>query len=85
MTTNNELNRMIMNVEKAITKVVNSINLLPNVCSGKQKDLDPDTGLRKDFLQLSRRKSLFIKISTKLEKQHLENTIKQRKEQLNEI
>ena len=85
MATNNELNRMMMNVEKAIGIVVNSINMLPNLCSGKQKDIDPDTGLRKDFLQLSRRKSLLIEISTKLQKQHLDNTIEQQKEKLNEI
>jgi hypothetical protein len=79
MATNNELNRMMMNVEKTIRIVVNSINMLPNLVSGKRKDLDPDTGLRKDFLQLSKRKSLLIEISTKLQKQHLENTTNERK------
>jgi hypothetical protein len=80
MANNKELERMINNVEKAITKVNTSIMMLSSPFEGKRNDRDPDTGLSKTFLKLKRRQSLLIEISTKLQKQHLDNTIKQRKE-----
>lgn len=72
MASNNELNRMIYHVEGAISRINNSLLMLPSLFHGKREDLDPDTGLRKDFLQLKRRQSLLIEISTNLAKQQLE-------------
>jgi len=79
MTTNKELERMINNVEKAITKVNTSINMLPSPFDGNGGDRDPDTGLSKSFLKLKRRQSLLIEISTKLQKQHLNNQLDERR------
>lgn len=80
MASNKEIERMIYNVEKAITKTMNSIHMLDKPFDGIMTDRDPDTGLSKTYLKLKHRHSLLIKISTKLQKQHLDNTIKQRKE-----
>lgn len=78
MATNKEIDRMQMVVELAIERVRLQINMLPAVFSGSRNELDPDTGLRKDFLQLRKCQSRLIEISTNLTKQHLENYQKER-------
>jgi len=79
MANNKELERMINNVEKAITKVNTSIMMLSSPFDGKRNDRDPDTGLSKTFLKLRKRQSLLIEISTKLQKQHLDNQLNERR------
>lgn len=79
MASNPELERMIDNLEKAIGNVRFQINMLPSICSGSKEDLDPDTGLRKDFLQLKTRQSKLIEVSSKLQLQHCDNYQKERK------
>jgi len=79
MATNKELERMINNVEKAITKVNTSIHMLPSPFDGNGDDRDRDTGLSKSFLKLKREHSLLIEISTKLQKQHCDNQLNERR------
>lgn len=71
MATNKELERMINNVEKAIGRVRNRINMIPSL-------LDGHGNLREDFLQLRSLQSKLIEISTNLQKRHLENYQKER-------
>jgi len=78
MASNPELDRMQMTIELAIERIRLRINMLPTVFSGSKDEIDPDTGLRKDFLQLRKRQSLLIEVSTNLTKQHLENYQKNR-------
>ena len=73
MATNKELQRMISNVEKAITREMDSIKRLVSPFDGINSDRDPDTGLSITYLRLKTKHSLLIEISTNLQKQHLEN------------
>lgn len=79
MASNKELNRMIYNLEGEIKKIMDTIKRLPSPFEGNGIDRDPDTGLSKQFLKLKSRHSLLIKISTELQKQHLNNQLKERR------
>ena len=73
MATNKELQRMINNVEKAITRQMDAIKRLVSPFDGRKSDRDPDTGLSITYLKLKRKHSFLIEVSTNLQKQHLEN------------
>ena len=79
MATNKELERMINNVEKEIGKLMFSIQMLDKPFDGIMTDRDPDTGLSKTYMKLKNKHSLLIKISTKLQKQHCDNQLNERK------
>ncbi len=83
MASKDELNRMIYNVEGAITRVMNSIKRIESPFCGEGDQYCPHTGIHKQFLKLKRIHSLLIEISTKLQKQNFEayqNEIRKRKE-----
>jgi hypothetical protein len=78
MASNKELERMINNLEKAITKVNLQLLSMNNPFEGVGSDYDPNTGLSIRFLKLQRRQSKLIEVSTKLQLQHLDNYKKER-------
>ena len=79
MASNKELNRMINNVEKAITRQMDAIKRMVSPFEGRSSDRDPDTGLSIRFMKLKARHSKLIEVSTKLQKQHLDNQLNEKK------